>query len=69
MKLITPGVFDLISQSKDGSMPSGNYYGPVGLAPFHDFDGDLDQEIKDKLEEIDAALADGSVETGYVPGG
>ena len=69
MKLITPGVFDLLSQSKDGSMPNGNYFGPVGLAPFHDFDGELPQEVKDKLAEIDAGLEDGSIETGYNPGG
>jgi basic membrane protein A len=69
MKLITPGVFDLLSQSRDGSMPSGNYFGPVGLAPFHDFDSEISQEIKDTLAEIDAGLADGSIETGYVPGG
>lgn len=69
MKLITPGVFDLISQSMSGSMPNGNYVGPVGLAPFHDFDSQISQEIKDKLAEIDAGLADGSIATGYNPGG
>jgi basic membrane protein A len=50
-------------------MPSGNYVGPVGLAPFHDFEDQISQEIKDKLAEIDAGLQDGSIETGYVPGG
>ncbi|MFN2104661.1 MAG: BMP family ABC transporter substrate-binding protein [Candidatus Promineifilaceae bacterium] len=69
MKLITPGVFDLIAQAKDGSMPGGNYVGPVGLAPFHDFEDQIPQEIKDKLAEIDAGVQDGSIETGYVPGG
>ncbi|MFL7838386.1 MAG: BMP family ABC transporter substrate-binding protein [Candidatus Promineifilaceae bacterium] len=68
MKLITPGVFDLVSQAKDGTMPGGNYVGPVGLAPFHDFDGQISQEIKDKLAEIDAGLQDGSIATGYNPG-
>lgn len=69
MKLITPGVFDLIGQAQDGSMPGGNYVGPVGLAPFHDFDSEVPQDVKDKLAEIDAALQDGSLETGYNPGG
>ncbi len=54
MKLITPGVFDLVKMSKDGEFPGGNFFGPVGLAPFHDHDGDIPQEIKDKLAEIDA---------------
>ena len=67
MKLITPGVFDLIKMHTEGSFPAGNFVGPVGLAPFHDFDSELDQEIKDTLEEIDAGLQDGSISTGYSP--
>lgn len=67
MKLIVPGVFDLIKLSKDGAFPGTNYIGPVGLAPFHDFDSQISQDIKDKLAEIDAALKDGSLSTGYTP--
>jgi len=69
MKLITPGVFDLVKASKDGSFPGGNFLGTVGLAPFHDFDSKVPQAVKDKLKEIDAGLSDGSIETGYNPGG
>ena len=65
MKLITPGVFDLILASVDGAFPAGNFFGATGLAPFHDFDASIPQEIKDKLNEIDAALQDGSLSTGY----
>ena len=65
MKLITPGVFDLIKMAQEGNFPSGNYIGAVGLAPFHDFDASVSQEIKDKLAEIDAGLKDGSISTGY----
>ena len=65
MKLITPGVFDLIKMSNDGSFPAGNFVGPVGLAPFHDFDDEISQDIKDTLEELDAGLKDGSISTGY----
>ena len=65
MKLITPGVFELASLSKDGSMPGGNFVGQTGLAPFHDFEDQIPQEIKDKLAEIEAGLNDGSIETGY----
>ena len=67
MKLITPGVFDLIKLQSEGNFPPGNFVGPVGLAPFHDFDSEVDQEIKDTLEEIDAGLQDGSISTGYAP--
>jgi basic membrane protein A len=67
MKLITPGVFDLVSLAKDGAFPGGLYFGETGLAPFHDFDSQVPQEVKDKLDEIDAGLNDGSISTGYAP--
>lgn len=67
MKLITPGVFNLIKMEKDGQFPGGLYFGEVGLAPFHDFDSQVPQEVKDKLAEIDAGLKDGSIATGYTP--
>jgi basic membrane protein A len=66
MKLITPGVFDLIAASQSGSFPAGNFLGNVGLAPFHDFDSNVSDEIKTRLEEINAGLQDGSIETGVL---
>ena len=65
MKLITPGVFDLVKASADGAFPAGNFVGEVGLAPFHDLDDQVSDEIKAKLSEIDAGLRDGSIEIGY----
>ena len=68
MKLITPGVVDLIGKyAADGTMTAGNAYGAAGLAPFHDFEDKIPQEVKDKLAEIDAGLNDGSITTGYQP--
>ena len=67
MKLITPGVFDLIKLGNDGAFPGGLYFGEVGLAPFHDFEDAVPQEVKDALAEIDAGLKDGSISTGYTP--
>jgi len=69
MKEITPGVFDIIQQHVNGSFPAGNYIGTVGLAPFHDFEDEVSQEVKDTLQEIEAGLEDGSIETGYNPEG
>ena len=68
MKLITPGVFDLVQLAKQGKFPSGNYYGKTGLAPFHDFDSKIPQEVKDKLNEIQKGLREGKIDTGYKPG-
>lgn len=69
MKLITPGVVDLARLSTEGAFPGGNFLGEVGLAPFHDFEDQIPQEIKDRIDEIDAGLRDGSITTGYNPGG
>jgi basic membrane protein A len=61
MKLITPGVFDLVSMAKNGTFPGGNFTGSVGLASYHDFDGQISQAIKDKLAQINADLAAGTI--------
>ena len=68
MKLITPGVFGLIEMDTEGNFPAGNYVGPVGLAPFHDFDSVIPQDVQSKLEEIDIVLKFGIISTVYNPG-
>lgn len=66
MKMITPSVVDLIlTYANEGKMTAGNYFGGAALAPFHDFEDKISQEVKDKLAEIAAALEDGSLSTGY----
>jgi len=65
MKLITPGVVELVKMAKDGKFPGGNYFGGAGLAPFHDFESVIPQTVKDELKKVDAGLKDGSISTGY----
>jgi basic membrane protein A len=65
MKLITPGVVELVNMANDGAFPGGNYFGKADLAPFHDFDDMIPQELKDLLEATKAGLIDGSIDTGY----
>jgi basic membrane protein A len=67
IKLITPGVFDLIKLSQDGQFPSGNYFGDAGYAPFHDLESEVPAEVKTMLEEINAGLLDGSISTNVPP--
>lgn len=67
MKMITPGVYDLIKLSNDGALPSGNYFGAAGYAPYHDLDGEVPAEVRAKMEEIYAALLDGSLQTNVPP--
>ena len=65
MKLITPGVVDLATASVNGEFPGGNFFGAVGLAPFHTHEDAVPQDVKDLLEATNAGLLDGSITTGY----
>ena len=67
MKLITPGVADLIAATKDGSIADGNVFGAASYAPFHDLDGEVPADVKAAMEEINAGLLDGSIKTGVAP--
>ena len=67
MKLITPGVFELIQLAKDGKFPVGNYYGDAGYAPFHDLDSEVPADVKAEMEKIAAGLLDGSIKTNVPP--
>jgi basic membrane protein A and related proteins len=69
MKLITPGVQDLILKANEGKFPGGNVYGGAGLAPYHDFDSKIPADVKSDIERIGKGLLDGSITTGYNPGG
>ena len=64
-KHLVQGVSDLIVQAAAGEMPTGNVFGTVGLAPYHDFDSQISDEIKATIEELAAALNDGSMVTGH----
>ena len=65
MKLITPGVVELITTFSGGTMTSGNHFGGSALAPFHDFDEKVPADVKAQLTEIKAGLENGSIKTGY----
>jgi len=63
MKLITPGVVDAVKSITTGTWKGGNLVGPVGLAPYHDWDSKIPQSCKDKIKTIDKGLKDGSIKT------
>jgi basic membrane protein A len=65
MKLLDAGVATLLVQWSNGSIQPGNYVGLVGLAPFHDFDGSISDELKAELDQLAQDLASGTVTTGY----
>lgn len=65
MKLITPGVAELIKLAKEGKFPGGNYLGDVGLAPYHDFDSQVPADVKALIVETARKLESGELKTGY----
>ena len=67
MKLIAPGVFELLKRAREGNFPAGNYLGDVTYAPYHDVDNEVPEEVKAAMEQINAGLLDGSIETNVPP--
>jgi basic membrane protein A and related proteins len=66
-KQLKIGVCDLIKAVKAGTFKGGNSVGPVGLAPYHDFESKVPDAVKAKILEIDKGLKDGTIKTGVTP--
>jgi len=59
-------VTEAIKESLEGTFSNELFVGTlenggVGLAPYHDFDSVIPQELKDKIEELKAGIIDGSI--------
>ena len=67
VKLATPSVLELISLSHDDRLPSGNHFGEVEIAPFHELENEIPTEVTAEMEEIKAGLRDGSIRTDVPP--
>lgn len=67
IKRVTPGVFELIQFSKEGKFPSGNYFGAVGYAPYHDLEEAVPQAVQVMMAHIQAGLREGSIRTNVPP--
>ncbi|HJR81355.1 MAG TPA: BMP family ABC transporter substrate-binding protein [Anaerolineales bacterium] len=67
MKLITPSVFELLRGAREDNFPSGNYYGNVTYAPYHDLENEVPAEVKAAMEQINADLLGGAIETNVPP--
>jgi basic membrane protein A len=67
MKMITPGVFDLIRSANEGGFPGGLYYGEIGMAPYHDFDTVIPESVKKTMAELEENLTNDTISTGYTP--
>jgi len=52
----------LIISATDGTFPGGDVYGPAALAPFHNFEDVIPQDVQDQLAEISAMIASGEID-------
>jgi len=64
MKLIVPGVFNIIKDYAGGKWTDGNVVGLGGLAPYHDWDSKVPADVKAKIEELTQRLQSGELQTG-----
>jgi len=69
MKGMDVAVEEGIKESLEGTFTNKNYLGTlenggVGLAPFHDMDGSIDQSVKDKLDELKSQIISGEITVG-----
>jgi basic membrane protein A len=71
-KNVDAAVFSFLKSLSDGSVKPGMFTANlknagIGLAPYHDWDSKIPQEVKDKVKEASDALISGSLKTGYQP--
>lgn len=72
MKNVDVAVYEFLKGVNSGGFKAGVLTaniknGGVGLAPFHDWDSKIPQDVKDKIAAAEAGLKDGSITTGYQP--
>lgn len=65
VKSIPQGIDAAITEILNGNAPSGNYYGPVGIASYHDFEDMIPDSVKAQLDMLTDQLQRGEVTTGY----
>mgnify|MGYP000038289874 CR=1 FL=1 len=70
MKNMDVAVFEAIKQVVEGTFEGGVYVGTlenngVGIAPYHEFEDDVPQELKDRIEELRQGIIDGSVSADH----
>ncbi len=64
VKDIPVAIDQVLEQVLNENAPEGNYVGPAGLAPFHDFADVIPQDVQVELEQIAADLRSGELEVG-----
>jgi basic membrane protein A and related proteins len=68
LKKMDNAVFDTVTAAAEGQFEGGLYVGTlendgVGIAPFHEFEDAVPQEVKDRVEELTEQIIAGEIET------
>lgn len=68
MKNMDVAVYDVAIAAANDEFEGGTNLGTlendgVGIAPFHDYEDEVPQEVKDRLEELRQQIIDGEIET------
>jgi basic membrane protein A len=71
IKRLDNAVFATVQSVLDGTFAGGGVYvgtlenGGVALAPYHDFDDQIPNSIRQELDAISAGIVDGTIDTGW----
>jgi basic membrane protein A len=71
MKRLDNAVFSVVESTQGGQFPGGGVYvgtlenGGVGLAPYHDFEGEIPADLDAEVQEIIAGIIAGEIDTGW----
>jgi basic membrane protein A len=65
---VRSGVAALLRSARDGRLPAGNYFGQVGLAPFHELESQVPPPVLPKLTQMQEEMTTGKlrVEVPYL---
>lgn len=71
MKRLDNAVFSVVESALNGEFPGGSVYvgtlenEGVGLAPYHDFEGEIPAELDAEVQEIVQGIIAGEIDTGW----
>ena len=54
--------------AKEGKAPGGNFFGLTGLAPYHDTEAAVPEDVKAKVAEVIQGLDAGTIATNVTLG-
>jgi basic membrane protein A len=71
MKRLDNAVFAVVESVLNDTFPGGSVYvgtlenGGVGMAPYHDFEDQIPDELKQEIEAIIEGVRNGEIDTGW----